>query len=262
VNRATVKPAVTRPSLYARTVQNTEAWDRVARREQDDGGPSTDSVSYGAALPTEAELRLLGDVKGRRVLDLGCGTGQAAIALARQGASVIAVDGSAEQLAVARRRAARAEVRIEWHHADLADLAFLRADSVDVAVSIDTLGELDDLARLFRQTQRVLRPNAAFVFSHEHPLALITAEDRPAPGTVPHPSGPVTVSRSLFDPSPITVERGGEPVTLYPRTLAEELTTLHRAGFRVDALIEPQATGDGRPILPAVVIWKAKKQGA
>jgi SAM-dependent methyltransferase len=241
-------------------VANAEAWDRVARRTQADAGPQTDDVEYGPGLPSERALRLLGVVRGRRVLDLGCGGGQAAIALARQGASVIAVDGSPEQLAVARGRAERAEVRIEWHLSDLADLAFLRADSVDLAFSAFALAEVDDLARLFRQVQRVLRPNAPFVFSHEHPLALATAYDRPAPGTVPA-GGPPELRRSWFDASPITVERGGERVTLYPRTLADELTTLHRAGFRIDVLVEPVPGDDPRAPLPTSVIWKARKEG-
>jgi SAM-dependent methyltransferase len=240
---------------------NSDAWDRVARRERSSDGPPTDTVLYGATLPTERELRLLGDVRAKRVLDLGCGTGQAAIALARQDATVIAVDGSAEQIEVARERAARAEVRIEWHRSDLADLAFLRADSIDIAFSAYAVGEIDDLSRLFRQVHRVLRHHGIFVFSHEHPLALATAHDAPAPGTVPA-TGPVAVRRSLFDPSPIAVDRGGEHVTLYPRSVADELTTLHRSGFRIDVLLEPAPVDDDRALIPASVIWRARKEGA
>ena len=47
------------------------------------------TFSYGPNGPTERELRLLGDVKGKRVLELGCGTGETAVALAQQGAVVI-----------------------------------------------------------------------------------------------------------------------------------------------------------------------------
>ncbi len=245
---------------------NTDAWDRVARRERSGAGPSTDTIHYGTGLASEAEFRLLGDVRGKRVLDLGCGTGQAAIALARQGATVIALDASADQIEVARERAARAEVRIEWHRGDLADLAFLRADSVDIAFSAYAVGEIDDLSRLFRQVHRVLRHHGPFVFSHEHPLALATAVDAPAPGTVPPPAStgvePVIVRRSVFDPSPIGVERNGEEITLYPRTIADELTTLHRAGFRIDVLLEPASAGDDCALLPTSVIWRACKEGA
>ena len=53
---------------------------------------------------TTTVIRLLGAVRGKRVLELGCGTGEAAVAFAQQGATVIGVDGSAEQH---RRRARR-----------------------------------------------------------------------------------------------------------------------------------------------------------
>ena len=59
---------------------NTESWDLIATR-----GPAdqpTDVVWYGPEGPTEREMRLLGDVAGKRVLDLGCGTGQASIVFA------------------------------------------------------------------------------------------------------------------------------------------------------------------------------------
>src|SRR5215510_1130209 len=147
---------------------------------------ASDTFSYGADGPTERELRLLGDVKGKRVLELGCGTGAVAIALARQGAVVIGIDSNRERLAEARARGDEAEVRVDWHHGDLADLAFLRADSIDAVVSVHALSEVDDAARLFRQVERVLRPGAPFVFSAEHPTALCMG-----PGDV--------VAHSVFD---------------------------------------------------------------
>ena len=150
---------------------NTEAWDRLAAAAEP--AVRLDTVNYGPELPSERELRLLGDVKGKRVLDLGCGSGQASIALARQGAHAIALDASARQLERGRRLAEIEEVRVEWHRSDLADLAFLRADSVDLAFSAHALAEVEDLDRVFRQVHRVLRPGGAFVFSYEHPIALV-----------------------------------------------------------------------------------------
>src|SRR6185312_7130045 len=54
------------------------------------------------ALP-EAELRVLGDVRGKDVLELGCGGAQWSIALARQGARPVGLDNSGRQLRHARR---------------------------------------------------------------------------------------------------------------------------------------------------------------
>ena len=57
-----------------------------------------DTFTYGPDGPTERELRLLGDVSGKRLLELGCGTGAVSIALAQQGAVVIGVDTDHDRL--------------------------------------------------------------------------------------------------------------------------------------------------------------------
>jgi SAM-dependent methyltransferase len=60
----------------------------------------------------------LGKVSGQRILDLGTGTGRAAIALSKRGATVTGLDASAEMLNVARRRAAEERVSIDFLEGD------------------------------------------------------------------------------------------------------------------------------------------------
>jgi ubiquinone/menaquinone biosynthesis C-methylase UbiE len=203
---------------------------------------SLDTVAYGPDGATERELRLLGDVKGKRVLELGCGTGAAAVALAKQGAVVIGVDGSDDRVVQARTRADAAEARVDWRVGDLADLAFLRADSIDVVLSVHAISEVDDSARVFRQVERVLRPNAPFVFSFEHPFALCVDAD----GTLRHPPsdrGPIEVDGRL----------------LYVRSFSEVFTDLHRAGLRTDNLLELRGA---HAKVPSTVVWRARPDGA
>jgi SAM-dependent methyltransferase len=218
-------------------MSNVEAWDRAAVRYQEEVDQPVAEVSFGPGRPTEAELRLLGTLEGRRVLELGCGGGQAAVALSRQGAKVIALDGSEEQVASARRLAEREGVRVEWHVGDLGDLAFVPADSVDVVLSTNTLDYVEDVARVLRGVHRVLKPRGALVFSLEHPLSR---------------------DGSYFDTSPVKVERFGEQFLVYPRTFSEVVTILSRAGFRPDAMAEPAGAGGA---VPAVAIWRARKAG-
>jgi SAM-dependent methyltransferase len=198
--------------------------------------------------PTEPELRLLGDLHGKRVLDLGCGSGSAAIAFAQHGAIVIALDHGDARLGLARARAEQAEVKVEWRTGDLADLAFLRAESIDVAYSSSAVAEVDDAARLCRQVQRVLKPNAPFVFSYIHPMSLCVD----AGGTV---------ARSYFDPGPVDLELDGEPVRVHVRDVGEVFTELGRAGFRVDTILEPRPAAPGARI-PERIVWRARKEGA
>jgi SAM-dependent methyltransferase len=240
-------------------VTNTTAWDRLASVPEAETGH--DSVGYGPEMPSERELRLLGDVKGKRVLDLGCGSGQASIALARQGAHAIALDASARQLARARQLAEADEVRVEWHRSDLADLAFLRADSIDLTFSSHALAEVEDLDRVFRQVHRVLRPGGAFVFSYEHPVALSTGREGGGEGTLP--LGSLEVRRSYFERAPLTVDRDGEPITLYTRTIGDVFAAAGRAGFRIDVILEPEPlrSADPGPAIPTSIIWRARKSG-
>src|SRR3954451_1053046 len=103
------------------------------------------AIQYGEDLPDEAELRLCGDVRQKRVLELGCGAGENAVVFARQGAHTIGLDTSHAQLALARGLAEIEETRVEGHESDAADLAFLRADSIDLAFSAGMVAEVEDV---------------------------------------------------------------------------------------------------------------------
>src|ERR1700746_1118142 len=60
-----------------------------------------------ARYPLEVAYELLGDVRGKRLLDVGCGLGENSLLFARWGARVTGVDVSGRSLAVARQRAAK-----------------------------------------------------------------------------------------------------------------------------------------------------------
>lgn len=219
----------------------------------------TDVVSYGFDIPREDSLKLLGHVEGKRVLDLGCGGGANAIALARAGAKVIAVDESTEQIAAARTAAEKAGLRVELHHAPLAELAFVRADTIDAVVSAYGLATVADIDRVFRQVDRVLKPECHFVLSLPHPAwALVDPAD---------PDRRVT--RSYWETAPIQ-RSGPEGPSDQPRTIGGLVQSLLRANFRIDNVLEPAPppTGPRSPgwsdamrLLPATLVIRARKQG-
>ena len=151
-------------------------------------------------MSASEHVRLIGHVAGKRVLELGCGPGSPAAELAAQGAKVIAVDTDETRLATVRRAAEAAETKVELHHGDMADLAFLRADTIDAVFSDLVLAEVADLPRVFRQAHRILRPEGPLVFSLPHPGA------------------------------------GGDA---NGRTVSDVFMALIRTNFRVDTLLEP-----------------------
>lgn len=238
---------------------NTDVWDRIAGRRG--GVADVEVVRYAPDIADESELRLCGDVSGKRILDLGCGAGENAIAFSKQGAHVIALDISRAQLALGRKLADAAEARVEWHESDVCDLAFLRADSIDLAFAAGVLGEVDDLDRVFRQVHRVLRPGSPFIFSYDHPMALAVGREGHAPGALA--LGSLEVRNSYFEPGPIDVARDDEIIQVLPRTIADVFAALHRAGYRVDVLLEPEPlfSTDPGPAIPTTIVWRARKEG-
>ena len=161
---------------------------------------------------------------------------------------------------LARRLASPAEeadVRVELQHSPLAELAFLRADTIDAVLSVYSLTTVEDIGRVFRQLHRVLRPEHPFVLSLPHPsFALVD----------PGGEDPARIVRSAFDDSPYGADdpRAGT----WSRTLAQVFVELSRAGFRVDNVFEPRGTNDGSdhwtPVLervPPTLIVRARKQG-
>lgn len=104
----------------------------------------------------------LGGVRGRRVLDYGCGHGMASVVLARAGANVTAFDLSPGYVAEARERALVNEVSIECTIADGEELPFPEA-SFDAAWGCAVLHHLD-LKRAAKELRRVLAPGGMAVF--------------------------------------------------------------------------------------------------
>lgn len=101
---------------------------------------------------------------GLRILDVGCGGGFLAEALARAGADVSAVDRSLPTIEAARRHAASAKLAIDYRSADALALPY-EAGEFDAVISSDFLEHVSDrLERVLAEQARVLRPGGLLGF--------------------------------------------------------------------------------------------------
>jgi ubiquinone/menaquinone biosynthesis C-methylase UbiE len=116
-------------------------------------------------------------VKGCTVLDVGTGTGRAAIALAQRGAIVSGVDASAEMLAVARTRAGEAGVSVAFTREDAHRLTFTDA-SFDAVVCLRVLMHTPDWRQSLAELCRVSRHRVVFDYPALASVALLQSVAR------------------------------------------------------------------------------------
>ena len=222
--------------------------------------PPADTVVYGPDVADERDLRLLGTIEGKRILELGVGNGANAVWLARQGAKVIGVDPSPARIEATRRLADEHEVRLELHEGDLADVAFVRAEAVDLVLSVYALATVADLDRVFRQAHRVLRPETPLVLSVPHPAFGLIDTSSP---------DPLRIAHGYHDRTPRPLVHDDETVVEHPRTFGDLFGGLYRASFRTELVLEPEPLGPPHSRwwnevmrrVPATLIVRARKLG-
>jgi SAM-dependent methyltransferase len=213
----------------------------------------------------EGDARLLGDVAGRDVLEMGCGAAQGARWLAAAGATVTAFDVSSGQLQQSRALDRRTGVVVSRVvQADAQALPFA-AEVFDVVVSaFGGIPFVADSAGVMREVARVLRPGGRLVFSVTHPTRWAFPDD-------PGPAG-LTVVQSYFDRTPYVEvdDVGAATYVEHHRTLGDRVRELVAAGLALVDLVEPewpaeqqQEWGQWSPLrgrlMPGTAIFVAEK---
>ncbi|SFQ67370.1 Methyltransferase domain-containing protein [Amycolatopsis arida] len=213
----------------------------------------------------EADAGLLGDVRGRDVVEVGCGSAPCARWLATQGARVVGVDLSAGMLRHARAAAARTGVAVPLAQADAEHLP-LAGERFDVACSaFGAVPFVASVETLFAEVARVLRPGGRWVFAVTHPIRWIFPDD-------PGPQG-LTATQPYFDRAPYVEvdDHGVATYVEYHRTLGDYVRALTAAGLWLEDLVEPEwpeghtrVWGQWSPLrgrlFPGTAIFRTRKE--
>jgi len=183
-----------------------------------------------------AMIALAGDVRGRRVLDVGCGSGPLSAALRAKGAHVTGFDGSPVMARLARNRlGADAAVCV----ADLAHPLPFADNSFDDVVASLVLHYLPDWTQTLAELRRVLEPGGRLLVSVDHPIVY--------PMSTPGANYfTVTEYNQEF-------EFNGQiaALTLWHRPLHAMTDALSAAGFRLTTISEPPFSPETpRELLP------------
>lgn len=124
---------------------------------------------YAYYLNGPALCRMIGDVDGKRVLDVGCGEGYFSRLFAEAGASVVGIDLSDALIAAAREEEGRRPLGVRYLVADAADMGALGSESFDVAYCHMALDDVPDYEGAIGEISRVLVGGGKFVAVIEHP---------------------------------------------------------------------------------------------
>jgi SAM-dependent methyltransferase len=206
----------------------------------------------------ESELKILGGVAGKDVLELGCGAAQWAILLAGQGARMTGLDNSGRQLEHAREAMAAAGVDFPLVHA-AAESVPLPDASFDVVFCDHGAMTFADPYLVVPEVARLLRPGGLFAFSHVTPIEWL-CYDEAADAMVP---------RLLIDY--FGLHRFDGDATEFNLPYGEWIRLFRRSGLVVEDLVEIQPP-EGAPSpyrsaeetawarkWPMEEIWKARK---
>jgi SAM-dependent methyltransferase len=241
---------------------NRATWDGMADWYQAHHGAeiSARPDAWGAWRHPESELRLLPEVRGRDVLELGCGAGQWSVWLAGQGARVTGLDLSAAQLGHARRAAAAAGARVDFVQGSAEELPCAGA-AFDMLLSDHGAVSWGDPDRTLPEAARVLRPGGLLVFCVTSPLFHACWDDAlDAPG-----------DRLNHDYFGLHALDEGNGAATFNLPYGEWIRRFRANGLAVDALVEPRPppgatstfwdTGtDWARRWPAELIWKVRRE--
>jgi SAM-dependent methyltransferase len=187
------------------------------------------SIAGLSGAPEWSALKaMLPEVRGRRVMDLGCGFGWFCRWAAEEGAAeVLGIDLSQKMLA--RARAETPEGVISYREADLEALA-LGEGSADLIYSSLAFHYIADAARLYASIHKALAPGGHLVFSTEHPIFMASTN----PGWREAEAGVKTWPVDhYFMEGPRSTDWLSAGVVKYHRTVGTTVNTLIQAGFTI-----------------------------
>lgn len=223
-------------------------------------------LAAGSPIHQWARVVLLAELPGlhgQSVLDLGCGEGLVARAVAERGAHVTGVDLSERLLAHARRQEAARPLGVDYQRLDARTLLGLTDESFAGVVANLSINDMADLDQVLSAVHRVLRAGGWLVFTVPHPCF-----ETPHASWATTPQGrPGRLVNAYFDEvfwrsrNPQGVRRVG----IWHRPIATYLNALVQHGFAIGRLAEPRpdaavaALHPGRAEVPLLLLVHATR---
>jgi ubiquinone/menaquinone biosynthesis C-methylase UbiE len=237
----------------------SESWADFVREGKD---------YYREEMNSPAAFKMVGNVNGKRVLDLSCGEGYNTRVLARRGAKVVGVDFSRKMIELASQREKEEKLGIDYYVSDAADLREFRSGCFDLVTCFMALMDIERYEDAISEVARVLKKNGRFVFSITHPCfewgettsGKKIAEWRYKEGTDDAAKKEVLCLEVMNYFGIVKCEVSWDmerlaksfKTTSFHRTLTDYFQALQKNGFLVTRLVEPKPTSRGVAKYPSL----------
>ena len=213
-------------------------------------------------------LKFIGDVKGQKVLDLGCGEGGYSRELAKRGAQLVSVDCSAKAVAYATAFANEEYLCIEHFVRYSNDLFDIESEQFDLVLCSMMLMDCEDFEGTLREAVRVLKPNGRLFASVLHPC--FDGNHESGIGRQGIGVDRQVVVMNYFEPKEWEAPLWGGtiPVIWRHRTMEEYVKAFLKAGLTIVDLNEPRPTEEQAQMsvamawlrkIPLFLYWELKK---
>ncbi len=225
---------------------------------------------YGVKFQTEDELHLFGDVSGKRMLEICCGSGHSLKYHAdRKAGELWGIDLSENQLANAEKFLSENGYSAKLICTPMEEMN-VPSNYFDYVYSIYGIGWTTDLQGTFDKIASCLKKDGIFIFSWNHTLYHCVAFSREEGKNVIE-NGELVFSKSYFDESYYKMPVHDSEVILCNRKISTYVNALAKAGFVIEQMIEQndretmESTEDTSDktqkakMIPISVCFKARK---
>lgn len=193
---------------------------------------------YGVHFPTEDDLHLFGDVSGKSMLEICCGSGHSLLYNANKGAKELwGVDISQSQLDNASKLLSDNGCSANLICAKMEDELDVPQGYFDYVYSIYGIGWTTDLQGTFDKIASYLKKDGIFIFSWHHTLNYCIAWSCDEREIVLN-NDEFVMAKSYYDESYFKMSVHGSEIVLCNRKLSTYINALARAGFVIEQLVE------------------------
>lgn len=148
--------------------KNASTWSAQVRKGWD---------AYREYLNNPAFLKFIGNLRGKKVLDAGCGEGYNTRIFARRGALMVGIDISNKMIAFARKMEKKKPLGIRYERASFTNLSLFADNTFDAIVSTMAIMDSPNYQGAIKEFYRILRPGGELFFSISHPCFMTKGFD-------------------------------------------------------------------------------------